>query len=150
MASQEQLLRHAVRSDNRSLIRPFETCASAPPLEQPGSDPGSSGREGNGWGQTLGLRGVAPKAGVSELTSGRRTVGLEAAERGYRPNGLACDRGDHIKVAVVVANRKTGDISAGGDQKIRNFDLTLSSLDNQFTPYVHRPIPTVLPVGDLR
>jgi hypothetical protein len=75
---------------------------------------------------------------------------LEAADRGYRPNGLACDRGDHIKVTVVVADRKTGDFSAGRDQKIRDFDLTLSPLDNQFMPYVHSPIPSVLVVGDLR
>jgi len=75
---------------------------------------------------------------------------LQAADRGYRPNALACDRGDYVKVAVVVTDRKTGDISAGRDQKIRDFDLAVSPLDNQFTPYVYRPIPTVLVVGDLR
>ena len=75
---------------------------------------------------------------------------LEAAERGYRPDGLACDRGDHVKVAVVVANRKTRDLSAGRDQKIRDLDLAVSPLENQFTPYVHGPMPAVVVVGDFR
>lgn len=54
-----------------------------------------------------------------------RARASERAERCERPDGLACDFGDELEVAVVVEHRQVGELGGGGDEEIRKRDAAV-------------------------